>query len=158
MGLLEAALRPGREPLLALLLAPAARGLDVAELAQRQRCNPASYAVQQSSLEALRLLLAAGCPAGAVPPGSGLPLLLVAAGRLDAARCRLLLEAGACAAELDGSGHSSLDAALALCTDARLVRACASVKFVCSRGLGTAITLLGVGTLVPCWCDAAGPR
>ena len=158
MGLLEAALRPSREPMLALLLAPAARGLDVAELAQRQRCNPVSYAVQQSSLEALRLLLAAGCPAGAVPPGAGLPPLVVAAGRLDAARCRLLLEAGACAAELDGNGQSSLDAALALCTDARLVRACASVKFVCSRGLGTAITLLGVGILVSCWCDAAGPR
>ena len=149
MGLLEAALQPGREPLLALLLAPAPHGLNVAALAQRQRSHPASYAMQHSSLEALRLLLAAGCPAGGVVASGGLPPLLVAAGRLDAALCRLLLDAGAFAAETDASGQSALDVALALCTDAQLVRVglrqCGYVHCMCSRGpLGPPASLCSV--------------
>lgn len=135
--LLHAALQPGREPLLRLLLG-LARGqrpppascavdcgahhaLDVAALAQRLQANPALHAIRRSSLEALRCLLAAGCPPGAVPAGTGLPPLVAAAGRLDTARCRALLDAGAPAGETDRHGQSALDAVLALCTDAQLV-------------------------------------
>lgn len=150
MRLLEAALQPGSEALLAKLLlhepegrAPAAtvpdgaggrderakqhavrpggRLLDVAALAERLRTNPACYAVRHSSPAALKLLLAAGCPADGVPAGCGEVPLLVAAGRLDIARCRLLLAAGASADAPNGQGESALDIVLSLCTDTRLV-------------------------------------
>lgn len=122
--LLEAALLPGRERLLQQLLLPgpaapaaagrasapqqaqqaqqqprAAVGLDVGTLAHQLQFSPANFAVSHSSLAALQLLLAAGCPAGPVPAPTGCPPLVIAAGRLDIARCRALLEAGADAGE-----------------------------------------------------------
>ncbi|KAL4443497.1 hypothetical protein ABPG75_011234 [Micractinium tetrahymenae] len=84
--------------------------------------NPACYTVRRSSEAALQLLLAAGCPTGALPEGRGEAPLLTAAGRLDAARCRLLLAAGAAADERNGRGESALDIVLSLCTDSRLVQ------------------------------------
>lgn len=129
--LLRAALQPGRVPLLRLLLGlppQAAAGcrartmaLDAAALAQRLGRNPAHHALCHSSAEALACLLAAGCPPGAVLPGTAQPLLVAAAGRLDAGRCRVLLQAGARAGDTDVHGHSALDVVLALCTDAELV-------------------------------------
>ncbi|PRW56848.1 ankyrin repeat and kinase domain-containing 1-like [Chlorella sorokiniana] len=131
--LLHVALRPGREALLRRLLGlwtdersqqacRMCRALDVSGLAGRLQANPLLFAVRHSSLEALRCLLAAGCPPGAMPPGAGLPPLVAAASRLDAARTALLLHAGAPAGETDRQGQSALDAVLALCTDARLVQ------------------------------------
>lgn len=146
--LLEAALEPGREELLRLLLpqrlplrlrlcSPTKRSplggcsaveeqgwrrLDLPAPAKRLQSNPAAFAVRHSSLPALRQLLAAGCPAGAVHGAAEPPPLVAAARRLDTARCTELLAAGAPAGEVDQRGRSALDAALELCTDARLVR------------------------------------
>lgn len=149
MQLLRAALLPGREALLRVLLglppagaegqesvgglaAPggpaaeeaAAAGrchLNLAELARHLASNPANYALRHASLDALHCLLRSGCPADAVPGGGDVPLLVAAAGRLDAERCRLLLEAGAAADEAGPDGRSALDVVLALCTDPELV-------------------------------------
>lgn len=156
LRLLQAALQPGREPLLQALLplpppvrqaeklrqgspqrraaelaellrwrhlAERWRHLDVAELAHRLQYNPALYAIRHSSLPALRLLLAAGCPAGAVPASGSQPLLVAAAWRLDTACIRALLEAGAVAGEVDQEGRSALDAVCELATDPGLVSA-----------------------------------
>lgn len=143
---MEAALRPGREQLLRLLLPPrlpvrvrlssptkhSAGGcsagaeqrwqhLDIPAVATRMQ-HPATYAVRHGSVPALRLLLGAGCPARATAGDAVPPPLVAAARRLDTERCRVLLAAGAQAGELDRQGRSALDAALELCTDARLVR------------------------------------
>lgn len=130
--LLHAALRPGREALLRCLLGLQADGrpqlacgtcrpLHVAALAERLQASPLLHAVRRSSLEGMSCLLAAGCPPGAVPAGTGQPPLVAAASRLDAARCRLLIAAKAPAWEVDRQGQSALDALLSLCTDAQLV-------------------------------------
>ena len=135
--LLHAALRPGREALLRRLLGLRAEAeklqqpqhapcdgslpLDVAALAERLQANPLLFAVRRSSLESMRSVLAAGCPPGVLPAGTGLPPLVAAASRLDAARTAVLLQAGAPAGETDRQGQSALDAVLTLCTDAQLV-------------------------------------
>ena len=137
--LLHAALRPGCKHLLAELLprvgqpqraqqqqqprsvSSVRRWLDVARLARRLQCNPASFAVRHSLLAGLQALLASGCPPGAVPAKSGCPPLVAAAGQLDAARCAALLRAGARPDEPSVTGESALDVALFICTDAGLV-------------------------------------
>jgi hypothetical protein len=94
--------------------------------------NFVDWAVKYGSLEQLRLLLAAGCPVHSWP-GEPAPLHS-AARRLDTERCRMLLAAGAPAAELWQGRHSALDCALALCTDPELVSVCSGEEVCwCSR-------------------------
>ena len=127
--LLQAALAPGREALLQRLLPPPAAAqrcppasrLDMPALATRLTANPALHAVRHASVPALRLLLQAGCPTGAVPAGAGTPPLVAAAARLDMQRCAALLAAGADAREADAHGRSALDVALELLGDQSLI-------------------------------------